>query len=253
MVILITLGAVVALFNHGPIPQPPSYHAFVDRRAIWGIPNFLDVMSNFFFILVGFLGLYKTSVKDSIHIVTENRASYKVFFLGVAIVGVGSGYYHWSPSNPTLVWDRLPMTIAFMALSSIVAGEFISKRFGAMLLVPLMLIGVLSVLYWHWTETVGQGDLRPYVLVQFLPILAMPVILMCFKSACTRESDYWLLFSAYVLSKLFEHFDREVYDALGFVSGHSLKHVFADIGIYLLLLSFVRRHCNLNRASNPNI
>jgi hypothetical protein len=135
------LGAVVALLNHGPIPLPLSYHGFADRRVIWGIPNFFDVLSNLPFVLVGLLGLYKTSGKDRIHIIAENRLSYKVFFIGVALVGVGSGYYHLSPNNTTLVWDRIPMTIAFMALSSIIIGEFTSARLGSILLVPLVAFG----------------------------------------------------------------------------------------------------------------
>ena len=241
LVILITLGAVVALLRHGPVPQAVSYHGFADRRVIWGISNFFDVLSNLAFVLVGLLGLYKTSGKNTINMITENRVSYKVFFIGVALVGVGSGYYHLSPSNATLIWDRIPMTIAFMALTSIIIGEFTSIRLGSKLLIPLVSMGVLSVLYWHWTEAAGHGDLRPYILVQFLPMLVIPVILVCFNSVFTRVSAYWLLLSAYVIAKLFEHFDREIYAASGFVSGHTLKHVVAAIGLYILLVSFVSR------------
>jgi hypothetical protein len=241
LVMLITLGAVVALLNHGPIPQALSYHGFADNRRIGGISNFFDVLSNLAFVLIGLYGLYKTSGNNRINMITENNVGYKVFFIGVALVGVGSGYYHLSPSNSTLIWDRIPMTIAFMALTSIIIGEFTSIRLGSKLLIPLVAIGLLSVLYWHWTEAAGHGDLRPYILVQFLPMLVIPVILVCFKSVFSKVSGYWLLLSAYVIAKLFEHFDREIYAASGFVSGHTLKHVVAAIGLYILLLSFVSR------------
>ena len=241
LVILITLGAVVGLLNHGPIPQSLSYHAFADKSVIWGIPHFFDVMSNIIFVVVGLLGLIKTTRNNRIHIIDENRRSYQLFFIGVALIGVGSGYYHLSPNNATLVWDRLPMTIAFMTLCSIIIGEFTSIRLGSKLLIPLVSFGVLSVLYWHWTESAGQGDLRPYIIVQFLPMLVIPVILICFRPAFTRASGYWLLLSAYVIAKLFEHFDAEMLGATNFVSGHSLKHIVAAIGIYVLLLSFGRR------------
>ena len=242
---LMTLAAVIALGIHGPIPQSQSYHAFADKRAIWGIPNFFDVISNLAFVLVGLLGLYESFVSNTIKMVTENRVSYTVFFIGVALVGVGSGYYHLAPSNESLVWDRIPMTIAIMALVSIVISELVSIRLGAILLIPLVAIGILSVLYWYWTETTGNGDLRPYVLVQFLPMIVIPIILVCFNSVFTKTSGYWLLLSAYVIAKLCEHFDREIFSVVGLVSGHTLKHLAAAVGIYLLLVSFRRRRIRL--------
>jgi hypothetical protein len=243
LVMLITLVAVVALLIHGAIPQALSYHAFADRRAIWGIPNFFDVISGIPFVLVGLLGLYKILVNGAINIVTENSVSYTVFFAGVVLIGVGSGYYHLWPGNETLVWDRMPIAIVSMALVAIIIGEFVSRRSGSILLIPLVSIGVLSVLYWHWSEVAGHGDLRPYILVQFLPVLIIPVILICYSSAFTRVSGYWLLLSAYVLAKFLEYYDSEVFDVLTFVSGHSLKHIAAAMGVYFLLLSFDCRRC----------
>ena len=241
LVALITFGATIGLWVYGPIQQSQHYHAFVDNRVIWGIPNFFDVISNLAFILVGLLGLYKTLSNDQANIATENKLAYQVFFLGVALVGVGSGYYHLSPTNETLVWDRIPMTIAFMALCSIIIAEYISPRLSSVLLFPLVTIGILSVLYWHWTETVGRGDLRPYILVQFLPMLLIPIIIICFKSSFTHVGGYWILFSAYIVAKIFEHFDKGFFAASGLISGHSLKHVVAALGIYGLLISFGRR------------
>jgi len=238
---LMTLVAVIALAIHGPTPQSQSYHAFADKREIWGIPHFFDVISNLAFVLVGLLGLYESFGSNTIKMVTENRMGYRVFFIGVALVGVGSGYYHLAPSNESLVWDRIPMTIAIMALVSIVISEFVSIRLGAILLIPLLAVGILSVLYWYWTETTGNGDLGPYVLVQFLPMIIIPIILVCFNSAYTKTSGYWLLLSAYVIAKLCEHFDREIFNVLGLVSGHTLKHLAAAVGIYALLVSFRRR------------
>lgn len=235
---LITLAAVIGLIIHGPLPQSQSYHVFADTRDLWSTPNFFDVVSNFAFVLVGLLGLYELFVSKTMKIVNETRLNYAVFFIGVALVGAGSGYYHLAPSNASLVWDRIPITIAIMALVSLVLVEFVSLRAGSILLIPLVALGILSVLFWYWTETIGNGDLRPYVLVQFLPMILIPVILVCFDSVFTRWNRYWLLLSAYALAKLCEIFDREIYSAVGLVSGHTLKHLLAAAGIYLLLASF---------------
>jgi hypothetical protein len=241
LISLMALAAVIALGIHGPIPQSQSYHAFADSRTIWGIPHFFDVISNLAFVLVGLLGLYESLGSKTITIVNENRTSYNVFFIGVALLGLGSGYYHLIPGNESLVWDRIPITITIMALVSIVIGEFTAIRLGSILLIPLVAAGILSVLYWSWTETTWHGDLRPYIIVQFLPMIALPVILVCFDSGFTKTNGYWLLLSAYVFAKFFEHFDREIFAASGLVSGHTLKHFAAAMGLYILLLSFGRR------------
>ncbi|MFZ0133642.1 MAG: ceramidase domain-containing protein [Desulfobacterales bacterium] len=247
LIALSTVGVLAALLVHGPIPQSASYHAFADNRTLAGIPNFADVVSNLFYVLVGVLGLYKMSVSGTLRIVDENKAGYQVFFAGVALVGLGSGYYHLVPTNATLVWDRIPMTVAFMALFSIIVSEFVSIRSGVKLLVPLVAAGILSVVYWYWTEAAGRGDLRPYILVQFLPMVVIPVILVCFPSVFTRVSGYWWLLAAYVLAKLFEHFDREIFGILGFVSGHTLKHLASAVGVYILLVSYSRR-CSVKKT-----
>ena len=39
-----------------------------------------------------------------------------MFFLGVFLTGFSSSYYHWKPNDAGLFWDRLPMTVAFMAI-----------------------------------------------------------------------------------------------------------------------------------------
>jgi hypothetical protein len=242
LIALLTLVAVTVLVIHGAIPQSQSYHDFADQRTVWGIPRFFDVISNLSFVLVGLLGLYNSMVSKTITVARENKKNYHVFFIGLALLGVGSGYYHLTPSNASLVWDRIPITIAIMALSSIVLGEFVSTRLGAILLIPFVAIGILSVLYWYWSETTGNGDLRLYALVQFLPMIAIPIVLVFFNSVYTMTRGYWFLFSAYIIAKLCEHFDRGIYNFLGFVSGHTLKHLFAALGLYFLLLSFQRRH-----------
>jgi len=59
-------------------------------------------------------------------------------FVGVFLTGIGSSYYHLYPDNRTLVWDRLPMTIAFMALFGAIVGEYISRRAARELFAPLL-------------------------------------------------------------------------------------------------------------------
>lgn len=89
-----------------PIPQDPHYHEFADQRTLLTIPNFWNVVSNLPFVLVGGAGLRKFR-HDPIP---------AMLFLGILLTGFGSAYYHWYPNDDTLFWDRLPMTLVFMAI-----------------------------------------------------------------------------------------------------------------------------------------
>ena len=242
--ILITISAIITLIGlliQDPIPQDPAYHNFADKNDAYNIPNILNVLSNLPFLIVGLLGLYYLSIKKTLNIVTLNTSAYFALFIGTALVSFGSGYYHLWPDNQTLVWDRLPMTIAFMGLFSIVISEFISMKIGKLLLIPLLILGVMSVLYWHITESNGYGDLRYYAMVQFFPILAIPIILFAFKSRFSNINAYWWLLTFYIAAKLFEHYDFEVQEQLSIISGHSIKHIAAAIGLYILLRAYENR------------
>ncbi len=252
---LIAFVAVLGMVGVGmlePIAQDVEYHLFKDRRVVLGIPNFWNVVSNLPFLLVGIMGLHRILRSPAIRLVADMRAAYIVLFAGVSLVAFGSGYYHLWPDNGSLVWDRLPMTIAFMALFSIVIGEFVSVRLGKMALLPLLVIGVYSVVYWHGSEARGEGDLRLYALVQFLPMLVIPLILLFFEPRFTRTSGYWLLLCSYLLAKVFEHFDGAVYDMLPLLSGHSLKHIVAALGVFFLLKAYEDREPVAALASPPS-
>ena len=240
-IVLVSLLMTVTIFTFDPIAQPIVYHNFADQNSYFNIPNFFDFISNLPFIIVGLLGLYHLNC-GHLQILSTLKVAYYIFFIGVTLVGFGSAFYHFWPDNATLVWDRLPMTIAFMALFSFVIGEFISQKIAHKLLYPLLLIGLFSVVYWAWSESQGVGDLRIYILVQFIPMVVMPIIILTFKSSFTHTQGYWFLLLAYLMAKLLEHFDVEVYAFLGLISGHSLKHLAAALGIYLFLRSLKERH-----------
>jgi hypothetical protein len=104
---------------------------------------------------------------------------------------------------------------------------------------PLIVLGCGSVFYWHWTEHSGAGDLRPYALVQFLPIVLIPFMVITQRSLFTRTKDLYMVLLWYLFAKLAEHFDGFFYAFFGgILSGHSLKHFLAALGAYWLLRMF---------------
>jgi len=238
-VILAAAAAVLVIsFFVPPIPQDPAYHNFADQRAFWGIPNFGDVVSNAPFLVVGGLGLvvlFRRAAR------AENRPdplwlSFVVYFAGVGLVAFGSAYYHLDPNNGTLFWDRLPMTIAFMALFAAIIDDRIDDRTGPILLPLLVGLGMVSAIYWHLTEQAGHGDLRFYAVVQFFPMLAVPLICLLFPPHRLDCRYLVMMLGLYALAKVCEHFDAGIFALLGHaVSGHTLKHLFAAMAALMAL------------------
>ena len=224
------LVCFIGVFAMAPIAQDLGYHNFADQRMYGVIPNFGDVAGNGAFIIVGLLGLLTLIKRCRLFSNIGELFLWVVFFTGVLMVSFGSAYYHLSPSNASLVWDRLPMTIAFMSLFSIVLMERVDKRAGLMLFPLFLAYGIFSIWYWNYTESMEMGDLRPYVLVQFFPMVAIGLILVLFPAAGGMCFVFTLAF--YMLAKVLEYFDPQIFALTGeMISGHTLKHVAAAIAV----------------------
>ncbi|MCW3072469.1 MAG: hypothetical protein JWO44_2359 [Bacteroidetes bacterium] len=232
VVSLIFIGCIGITFMQ-PLAQDPAYHSFADARSFCGISNFWNVVSNLPFLLAGLLGIGKLLFPEVSNV--RKRPAYLMFFLGIALTGLGSGWYHLHPDNTSLVWDRLPMAVSFMSFFSIIISEYIDEKKGKLLLIPLLMIGIFSVLYWHYTELQGHGDLRFYILVQFLPMLLIPLVMLLFRPAPPNAPAIWLMLLAYALSKFFETSDHLIFDFTPFLSGHTLKHFFAASAPFIFL------------------
>ena len=239
--ITILLVATALLFGSIPfiprIPQPQSYHNFADQRAWLGIPNFGNVISNVPFAIFGLMGLAFLFSRAAARAFFDPRERwpYLFVFCGLFLTAFGSGYYHWSPSNATLLWDRLPMTIAFMGIIAALISERIGIAAGIYTLTPLLFIGISSPIQWYFSELHGHGDLRFYAAVQAAAVIALPVFLLLFAPRYTRSFDLWLVAAFYVLAKLFETFDAQVFSLGHVVSGHTLKHLAASMSGYWIL------------------
>ena len=228
VIILLVLMAVslLGLLLLPPITQNQDYHNFADQRTFFGVPNFWNVVSNLPFIAVGVVGLRQF----------HRDPATLVIFLGIFLTGFGSSYYHLDPNNSTLFWDRLPMAISFMAILAIAIEERVDAKTGAILLWPLIVIGVFSLLVWRWT-----GDLRLYGWVQFFPCLALPLFFLLFPPKYSGTL-YWLVAAGlYALAKLFEFYDHAFYSLGSILSGHTIKHIFAAAACFVILRYFQTR------------
>jgi hypothetical protein len=243
--------AIAATILVQPIAQDLRYHMFADNRTFLSIPNFWNVVSNVPFVFAGAAGLLFAGSRPRDGLSSLLRPAYIVSFAGVLMTGFGSAWYHVAPDNRTLVWDRLPMTLAFMGLFTVIIGEHISAPRARKLLLPLLIAGATSVAYWAMTEARGRGDLRPYALVQFLPMVLIPLILLMYRSRFDRTAFIWWVVAIYAASKLLEHYDHSIFTASGIISGHSLKHIVAAVAPIVLLYGFAIRRPVAHHAGKP--
>jgi hypothetical protein len=227
---LILIGLMLASLAALPllpsITQDQDYHQFADQRTLLGIPHFWNVISNTPFIAVGAWGLWQF----------HRSPETVVLFSGMMMTGVGSAYYHLNPNDATLFWDRLPMTLCFAAVFAVIIGERINEKLGRLMLWPLLVIGVLSLLLWRWT-----GDLRLYAWAQFFPFVAIIAMILLIAPKYTGTTFWVVAFAFYAAAKLFEHYDKDIFDTVEFVSGHTLKHLAAAAACFAVLAYFQRR------------
>jgi hypothetical protein len=86
--------ALAFLLLHGPMTQDevlPNYHYFADQRALWGVPNFWNVVSNLPFLLAALWGLRAVHTRAAF-VEEWEVAACRILLIAVALVAVGSSY-----------------------------------------------------------------------------------------------------------------------------------------------------------------
>lgn len=230
--LLVPLLALAGIHMIPPIAQDPQYHALADSRALFGIRNFANVVSNLPFLIFGIVG-FAWCLRNRI----TTWSAWATFFTGVALVSVASGYYHANPNDATLVWDRLPMTIAFMGLFVAIVSEHANENLCRYLLLPAVVIGLASLAWWSYAD-----DLRFYIWVQTAPLLTIPLALLLFPARYTHRIYLLYGLAFYFLAKVVEFYDAPIYSVTDhLISGHSIKHVLASLSALCIYMMLRRR------------
>lgn len=233
--LLITALAVIALLIHGPIAQLPHYHEFADQRTLFGVPNGADVLSNIGFALVGLWGVLRLWRYREDPSLTKGWPGYFLFMLSLVLTAMGSGFYHLEPDNARLVWDRLPIALACGGLLAAVRSETHMGAGGWRQVALFSIFAVLSVVWWRVSDQAGHGDLRPYLLLQGLPLLLIPLWHAIYTSPRKDRIAFGAAILLYVLAKAAELHDRELLEMFGGISGHSIKHLLATVASAVLI------------------
>ena len=236
--LIVTVVASVGLLAYGPIGQLENYHAFADQRVALGIPHAGDVVSNVGFAIVGVWGLQRLWSLRLRPAMAAGLAGYALFCLSLVLTSAGSTFYHLAPDNTRLVWDRLPIALACAGLLAAVRAESRTGANGALTTAVLALAAIASVLWWSITDRTGAGDLRPYLLLQLLPLVLIPLWQWTSGAAKADRMAFGLAILLYILAKAAELADHALYSALGSISGHTLKHLLATAAAAVLVRRF---------------
>lgn len=226
-----------------PIPQPLQYHNFADRSTCFGIAGCFDVATNALFALAGLAGLIFLSSESGRHAFVDAREAlpYRLFFFAAILVAIGSGYYHLAPDNERLVWDRAAISLALMSLLAAVLCERVNLAAGLRMLPLLFAAGLGSVAWWSWSEANGIGDLRAYGLMQFYPMLLIPLLLRLYPPRYSGDRDILAVIGLYLLALLCDLTDHRIAELTGLFSGHTAKHAVAALAVYWVVIRLKRR------------
>ena len=247
LIAVLAAASILAIALHARVPQDPRYHEFADQRTVFGVPNWWNVASSAALLLAGLAGLIALR-RSPQGMLRDLYPAYLLFFVGAMLTGIGSAAYHLRPDNVTLAYDRLPMTLLFMAFAAIIIGEHFGARIGRAALPFLVIAGFASIAYWEATEASGRGDLRPYAVVQFVPMVLIPAVLLLFPSLLAGTAFVWATVALYGVAKAFELLDAQMY-RIG-ISGHTLKHLAAAAAVLVMAAAMRRRRPSLAAAAD---
>ncbi len=218
---LFALGPVLALALMSPVIRGPGFHRYADDRALLGVPNAGDVVSNLPFVVVGLAGLALVRRAHGLP-----RALVALFFVSVAGIGLGSAAYHAAPGDVTLALDWMPIVLTLAFLVSLLLADRVDRRTGTLAAVVLPAIAIGAVLWWWGGGGTAGGDMRWYAGLQLSMVVAVPVIVAMYPRGRLAARYLLLGVACFVLARLTNAADASLLATTG-VSGHSLKHVVA--------------------------
>lgn len=233
------VGLLAAMLFWPALPQDQGYHAFAGRT-----PSELDTanfLTNIAYLLAGAWGLVVIGRGAIFHDPLERQLA-RLFFIALLATGLGSAWYHQSPDDLSLFWDRLPLSLVLVSATALLLAERTeADRSGAWLLAVWLLAGPAAAIYWHVTESMGIGDLRPYLALHAM-LIVVPPIAFLLPARYTHTSGYVIALALYLIGYLGDRFDHQVYALTGeLVSGHNIKHVATGAAAAMVAWTMQRR------------
>ncbi|GJN32133.1 hypothetical protein PR202_gb20611 [Eleusine coracana subsp. coracana] len=194
------LASALLLVATPRLRHSPALHLFADMRNLLGVPNTLNVLTSYPLLLAGVPGLVLCLCGSGCFGVSLRweALGWFLFYTGNVAAAFGSAYYHLKPDDDRLIWDRLPMMISASSLLSVLVIERVDERAGLSCLISLLSLLLVSTV----CERV-LDDMRLWVILNFVPCIAIPAMLFLFPPKYTH-SRFWFLATGFYLLARFE-------------------------------------------------
>jgi hypothetical protein len=207
-----------------------SYCERAGEAGAWGEP--INLITNFFFIMAA-IAVGRALLRQS-----PSGKTLDLWLLTATLfaIGVGSGLWHWRPSQATLLMDVIPITL-FMNIYLLSAlRRLFNLSWGGVVAWWLVYVGVTLV---------GQKTLPADMLhgtVMYLPTYATMLALavgLVRKNAALGKA-FWLITAVWTLSLIFRTIDLDICASL-WVGTHFLWHTLNAWVLWRLLMLLVER------------
>jgi len=224
LLLAMMFALAVGLMAWGPISLQPGDHQYADQRSWAGIPNALDALSCLLLAGAAVWGMLAT--RRSAWPATL-RAPWLAFFALAGLHSASSALYHLSGSDAGYA---LSHTFAAGAFAMLLLG-FLSERVDTLYGSPHALAAGLTLaaaagLWWFAGQwNIGRGDLRGLLFLESLPILLIPAGALALNGKYTTPGDWLAVLYLYVAARSAGLADSAVFNATGWISGHTLMHL----------------------------
>ena len=220
----LSLLAAICLLAWGSMPIGAQAHRYADARSWLGVPNSANVLVNLPLFWLAVWGWCATRISAWPRAL---RLPWQGFHLCVMAAALAAAMYHASPGDMLLIVSRTCQACAFVLLALGVIAERIDPRFGSgtacAIAATLTLIAGLAVVLSGRQQ--GVADLRPLLLFEAIPVLLIPAAVLRTPGHQTSTLSWLIALALYVIAKLFELADAPIFNATGWISGHTLMHL----------------------------
>lgn len=220
----LTLATLVGLLAWGPVPLDAGVHHYADQRRWLGLPNAGNVLANLPLLLVGLWGWRVTQASGWPAPLRQAWAGFHACVVGGSAI---ASVYHVAPTTAGYVLAQMAMSAAFVLLTLGMLAERVHAGFAARpgaTAAALVGAATLAALV-SGSAADGAVDLRPFLLLQLIPVLLIPAGALSLPGTHTRPSDWLFMLVAYAAAQGFDLADAPIHAATGWLGGHALMHL----------------------------